>query len=59
MDKILNKLRNAQTRAHDMRQLMTDNVDNQIPRSKVNKFSSLRKYVGLGPIAGCFRSHAD
>ncbi|KAL1824309.1 hypothetical protein DCAR_0312367 [Daucus carota subsp. sativus] len=59
MDKILNKLRNAQTRAHDMRQLMTDDVDNQIPRSKVNKFSSLRKYVALGPIRSCFTSHAN
>ena len=59
MDKILNKLRNAQTRAHDMRQLMTDDVDNQIPRSKVNKFSSLRKYVALGPIRSCFKGHAD
>lgn len=59
MDKILNKLRIAQTRAHDMRQLMTDNLDNQIPKSKVNKFSSLRKYVELGPIGSCFRSHAD
>ncbi|KAK1383280.1 Terminase small subunit, Remorin [Heracleum sosnowskyi] len=59
MDKILNKLRIAQTRAHDMRELMTDNLDNQIPKSKVNKFSSLRKYVVLGSIGSCFRSHAD
>lgn len=59
MDKILNKLRIAQTRAHDMRQLMTDNLVRQIPKSKVNKFSSLRKYVGFGPIGSCFRSHPD
>lgn len=59
MDKILNKLRIAQTRAHDMRQSMTDNRDNQNPKPKVNKYSSWRKYVELGPIGSCFRSQAD
>lgn len=58
MDRILNKLRIAQTKAHELRELMSNNLANQAPRSKY-QVVSFRKYVKMGSLGGCFSSHAN
>lgn len=57
MDRILNKLRTAQAKAHDLRELMSNNLSDQAPTSK--QVVSLRRYVKMRSLGGCFSSHAD
>lgn len=53
MDKILNKHRDAQTKAQEMRRGMSESVSSQPSR----KFRTLRKYI-TNSLSGCFRCHS-
>ncbi|KAK1372242.1 Remorin, C-terminal protein [Heracleum sosnowskyi] len=56
MDRILNKLRIAQTKAQDLRVSVSDNHANNAPRSKP-KVVPFRKFVKMGSLGGCFTGH--
>ncbi|KAK3015464.1 hypothetical protein RJ639_006826 [Escallonia herrerae] len=58
MDKILKRLREAQIKAQEMRRLMTESSANRAPRTS-RKVVSIRKYVKMGSLRGCFACHAS
>uniref|UniRef100_M1ADW6 DNA binding protein n=1 Tax=Solanum tuberosum TaxID=4113 RepID=M1ADW6_SOLTU len=57
MDKIMNKLRSAQKKAHEMRSSMLANQSHEVTRSS-SKALSFRQTRQIGSLSGCFTCHA-
>ncbi|CAN4092694.1 unnamed protein product [Withania somnifera] len=57
MDKIMNKLRSAQKKAHEMRSSMLANQSHEVARSS-SKALSFRGTRQIGSLSGCFTCHA-
>ncbi|KAK7291113.1 hypothetical protein RIF29_06010 [Crotalaria pallida] len=57
MDKIMNKLRVAQKKAHDMRSSVLANQAHQVTRTSP-KAISFRRTSQMGSLSGCFTCHA-
>ncbi|KAJ8538068.1 hypothetical protein K7X08_014608 [Anisodus acutangulus] len=57
MDKIMNKLRSAQKKAHGMRSSMLANQSHEVARSS-SKALSFRRTRQIGSLSGCFTCHA-
>ncbi|KAE8665211.1 hypothetical protein F3Y22_tig00112647pilonHSYRG00052 [Hibiscus syriacus] len=57
LDKIMNKLRSAQKRAEEMRNLMLANQAHQVTKAP-HKAISLRRTRQKGSLSGCFTCHA-
>lgn len=57
MEKILNRLRSAQRKAHDMRSSVVDTQVCMVPRTG-RRVSYLRKYGRMSSFRGCFTCHA-
>ncbi|KAK4352099.1 hypothetical protein RND71_027617 [Anisodus tanguticus] len=57
IDKIMNKLRSAQKKAHEMRSSMLANQSHEVARSS-SKALSFRRTHQIGSLSGCFTCHA-
>ncbi|XP_052205837.1 uncharacterized protein LOC127810403 isoform X2 [Diospyros lotus] len=58
MDKILNKLRVAETKAQEMRNSMAERCEDPAPRSS-HKIISFWNFLKMGSLKGCFIRHAS